>query len=118
MHIGTLLDDCEAQSRPVAHGADGTVKALEHLLALRVRYADAGIVDAEVGIAVNDAAPQCHRAATGRVAQCVVDQVGEHFREQRFVADDACGLELEAQIDVSRNRRCDPLGADALGQLV
>ncbi len=55
------------------------------------------------------------RATGWRVAERIVDQVVEHFGEQRFVAQNARRLEVEAEIDVASDCGRNPLRADAFG---
>ena len=89
--VGDLLDDRQAQPAAVHVGAERAVERLEHLLALGLRNARAGVLHLQhhhlaVGVGHQ---PHGDGAAGRRVLQRVVDQVADQLAHQHRLADEA-----------------------------
>src|SRR5262249_2416358 len=98
------LAECEAEAAVGARAAIALDEALEHLLAQRGRYAGAGVDDAKLdGRALRDPG-EPDRAAGGRVADRVVEQVLENAAHQVGIAADRVRRDLDGDLDLGRPR--------------
>src|SRR5262245_50182788 len=93
--------DGEPEAATRAWRAGNTVKTVEHALALRGWNARPFVFDLEVGMAVPLPGSHGDARAARRVLERVVQQVGERLAQQELVAAHACGLQVEAEVEVA-----------------
>ncbi len=111
MPLGDALDDRKAEAGAGALRRRAAVEAVEHPLALVRRYAGTAVLDLEQRLAAARVDAHLHRAAFGRVAQRVVDQVAEQGAPRIGVAGDRRRRgAIESQIDAPRMRHRLALG--------
>src|SRR5688572_21536766 len=103
-----LAHDGEPKAATRARGAPHAVKALEHARALLARDARPVVLDFEEGMAVAPPGAHGDAPAAMRIFERVVHQVGKGFAQEKRVAVNRRRFELEAKIDVARERLAHP----------
>src|SRR3954466_6184767 len=113
---GDLAHDGEAEAAAGTGGSRHAVEALEHPLALGRRNTGAVVLHFDYRLAFPAPGAHGHTAAALRGLDGVVHEVRERLAQQELVALHAHRLELEAEIDVARERLVHPLVGLALGE--
>src|SRR5688572_28747543 len=99
-----LAHDGEAKPASRARRAGHAVEALEHVAALLRGNSRAVVLDFEERVAIASAGAHGDAPAARRILDRVMDQVGERFAQEERIALHRRRLELEAEVDVARER--------------
>src|SRR5690242_16267945 len=98
----------EPQAASGARCTGYPVKTLEHALALGDRNAGAVVLDFGERLSAAHTGAHGHPAAARGILDAVVHQVGERLAQEECVAAHRRGREIEAEVDVARERLVHP----------
>src|SRR6266850_4243734 len=116
MSGGDLAHDGEAKAAAGAGSAGHAVEALQHALALRCGNPRTVILDLGEGVGAAPAGAHRDAPAALRILDRVVHEIGERLAHQERIALHRRPVELEAQVDVARERLVHPGVGLALGE--
>src|SRR3989442_5159753 len=108
MPRGDLAHDGEAETAAGAGSSGYAVEALEHALALRVGNARTVVLNLGEGAGAAPTGAHGDAPAALRVFDRVVHEVGERLAQQERIALHRRPVELEAEVDVARERLVHP----------